>query len=88
MRACPEPPIGAPALVTTAHKPRAAWNRSDYEFMEEQQQLPPSERRELMEPYLVGVWDELQLDPRVWGFVHRSGADVNLLGMSVKDARL
>ncbi len=50
--------------------------------------MPPSERRELMEPYLVGVWDELQLDPRVWGFVHRSGADVNLLGMSVKDARL
>ncbi len=29
--------------------------------MEEQKELPPAERREL-EPWLIGLWDELQLD--------------------------
>jgi hypothetical protein len=56
--------------------------------MEAQEQLPPGERQELFEPYLVGTWDELQLDPRVWGIVQRDGSEVSLLGMSVKDARL
>ena len=77
-----------PALVTHARKPQAAWNQDDYDFMEAHEQLPPGERQELLEPYLVETWDELQLDPRVWGIVQRDGSEVSLLGMSVKDARL
>jgi hypothetical protein len=77
-----------PALVTYALKPPAAWDRADHEFVEAQRELPPSERVELLEPYLVGAWDSLQLDPRAWGIAHRTGSKVSLLDMSVKDARL
>ena len=45
-----------PALVTYALKPPAAWDRADHEFVEAQRELPPSERVELLEPYLVGAF--------------------------------
>ena len=56
-----------PALVVTKLKPRAAWDRADYNFAEEQRELPKADRRDLLEPWLVGLWEEMQLDPRVWG---------------------
>jgi len=59
--------VPRPVLVINKAKPRAAWSRSDFNFMEAQRALPQAERRELLEPWLVGFWDELQLDPRVWG---------------------
>jgi exonuclease III len=59
--------VPRPALVTTREKPRSAWDRADHDYVEEQKELPPAERRELLEPWLIGFWDELQLDPRVWG---------------------
>lgn len=77
-----------PALVTTKPKPQAAWNRADLDFMEAQRQLPREERQEIVEPYLVGLWDSLQLDPRVWGIGGGHDPEVNLLEMTVKQARL
>jgi Reverse transcriptase (RNA-dependent DNA polymerase)/Ring finger domain len=82
------PGTGRPALVIYKPKPQAAWNRADYEFMEAQRLQPPSEREELLEPHLVGLWEELQLDPRAWGIVSSSGAKISLLDLTVKDARL
>lgn len=48
-------------------KPRTAWDRADLNFALEQRELHPAERRQLLEPWLIGSWDALQLDPRVWG---------------------
>ena len=54
-------------LVVHKPKPRLAWDRADFDRAREQQQLPPADRKELLQPMLVGYWDRLQLDPRVWG---------------------
>ena len=54
-------------LVVHKPKPCLAWDRADYDRVREQQQLPPADRKELLQPMLVGYWDRLQLDPRVWG---------------------
>lgn len=76
------------ALVDLRPKPKLAWVRADWEYHEEQMQLPREEREELQEPWLVGVWEEMQLDPRVWGLEERRGQPaVSLLRMEVKDAR-
>jgi hypothetical protein len=40
--------------------------------MEIQKNLPKAERQDLLEPWLVGLWEDLQLDPRVWGVVTRA----------------
>lgn len=56
-----------PALVFNRQKPKSAWTRSDYEFQDEQEEKPKAERREIVEAHVIGIWDELQLDPRVWG---------------------
>ena len=86
----PDGPVvtGRPALVIYKPKPQAAWTRADYEFMEAQRQQPPGEREELLEPHLVGLWDELQLDPRAWGVITSSGTTISLLNLTVRDARL
>ena len=54
-------------LVVLQPKPHLAWDRADFNRVKEQQQLPPADRKELLQPMLVGYWDRLQLDPRVWG---------------------
>lgn len=54
-------------LVVHKPKPQSAWDRADFNREREQQQLPPVDRKELLQPMLVGYWDRLQLDPRVWG---------------------
>ncbi len=64
--------VPRPVLVITKAKPRAAWSRADFNFMEDQRALPQADRRELLEPWLLGFWDALQLDPRVWGLHPRS----------------
>jgi exonuclease III len=77
-----------PALVHTKLKPKYAWKRSDWTFHEAQLALPSEEREEIKEPWLIGVWEDLQLDPRVWGFEAKRGtAEVRLLDFSVKRAR-
>ena len=77
-----------PALVTWKKKPKTAWLRADYEFAEDQRQLPPSHRKDILEPWLVGFWEDLALDPRVWGLIHpATGHRTTLLDLDVKTAR-
>jgi exonuclease III len=88
----PQAPCGRPALVTYRLKPQCAWSGNDYAHSEAQASREPSEREPVMEPWLVGVWEDLCLDPRVWGFPSPhgggQGAAVSLLSMRVRDARL
>ena len=95
--------VPRPALIITRRKPKTAWNRADYDFEEMQRDLPPVDRKELVEPWLVGLWADLQLDPRVWGVsphsrdplsvqrppgqAHVLPDGVSLLDMDVKTAR-
>lgn len=39
-----------------------------------------------MEPWMVGTWEDLQLDPRMWG-VRVGEKDIDLLDMAVRHAR-
>ena len=58
-----------PALVVSKPMHFSAWTRDDIDFVEAQQSLPKAERRELLQPWLIGFWDQMQLDPRVWGLL-------------------
>ena len=75
-----------PALVELRPKPKTAWLRADYDFDKEQALLPPGDRKVLMEPWLVGTWDSLLLDPREWGLKHNGGGFTDLLHMTVRVA--
>ena len=75
-----------PALVQLLPKPQTAWLREDLQQHASQQQLPPSDRVGILEPWLVGCWDDMQLDPRAWGIRVRD-VDVNLLDLRVRHAR-
>ena len=91
-----------PARVVPRDLPQHLWTRNDYTFMEEQSRLPKKERRALLQPRLVGLWEEMCLDPRVWGLnassssssaqdqdnVQASPRSISLLNMTVKAARL
>ena len=83
------PPQGHPqaALITLRKKPREAWLRADFEEQLIQQGLPPHQRQELLEPWLVGLWEDLQLDPTTWGLHLHDDTEVNLLELSVRQAR-
>jgi len=56
-----------PALVVHRPLPQHIWQRKDYDFVDAQLLLPPRDSRVPLQPRLVGLWDEMQLDPRVWG---------------------
>ena len=49
--------------------------------------MPKEEQRETKEPWLVGVWDEMQLDPRTWGVVIGPATQIDLLNLRVRHAR-
>ena len=76
-----------PALVAFKPKPRSAWRRADYDFDEEQRKLPPADRREVEEPWLLGIFDEMQLDPGVWGLQLDPDNTVSLADLHVRHAR-
>ena len=81
----PEGPT-KPALIQLLPKPKSAWLRQDLDQHAAQQALPPSDRKGILEPWLVGSWEDMQLDPRVWG-IHFHGDEVNLLDFRVRNAR-
>ena len=70
--------------------------------MEEQSRLPKKDRQVVLQPRLVGLWEEMCLDPRVLGLhdsssssyaqdpdnVQASSTSISLLNMTVKAARL
>lgn len=78
---------GRPAFVALRPKDPTAWTRADYTFHAQQQLLPPSQRQPLLEPWHVGVWGELELDPTVWGLRLPHGPAVSLLELQVRHAR-
>ena len=48
--------------------------------------MPHEERQEIEEPWLEDVWDETQLDPRVWGVTLLLDVTVDMLHLQVKHA--
>ena len=78
---------GRPASVALRPKDRSAWDRADLDYLASQVLLPPSERRPVLEPWLLGLWPVMQLDPAVWGISPSSRDPVSLAAMSVRDAR-
>jgi hypothetical protein len=82
-------PVGPsrPACVSLRPKDRTAWLRADYVFMAAQSLLPAGERSQLLEPWLVGVWADMDLDPAVWGIIPPHGEPVALLDLTVGSAR-
>lgn len=78
---------GLPACVWSQPKPPTAWDRSDLQFQALQQQRPAAERQQLLEPWFVGLWPQLALDPSVWGLQLPSGQAVSLLELQVRHAR-
>ena len=85
----PDPPALSPAaLVAWRPKPQSSWSRAEYEALTAQAQLSPEERVGIRQPHLVGVWDSLGLDPRVWGVSACPGClPCSLLDMTAGRAR-
>jgi hypothetical protein len=76
------------ALVVWQPKPQSAWSRADFTAATAQALLPADQRVGVREPRLVGVWDSLGLDPRVFGVPACPGhAPCSLLHMSARRAR-
>jgi hypothetical protein len=82
-------PVGPsrPACVVLRPKDRGAWERADLAFAAAQALLPASARQQPLEPWLVGVWSTMQLDPAVWGITLPSGSSVSMEDICVRDAR-
>ena len=78
---------GLPLSVSLRPKPRTAWSRADYQFHQQQLARPAGEREELLEPWFVGVWPTMDLDPTVWGIRLPHGPTVCLLELEVRHAR-
>lgn len=78
---------GRPACIRLRAKDRSAWTRADYTFHTVQQQRPAAERQPLVEPWVVGTWDELELDPSTWGLRLPHDEVVDLLELAVRHAR-
>jgi len=83
----PAPGPGLPVCVSLRPKPQTAWSRADYVFHGLQQARPAGERQALLEPWLVGAWHQLELDPAVWGIRLPHGPAVSLLELEVRHAR-
>ncbi|GAX86682.1 hypothetical protein CEUSTIGMA_g14090.t1, partial [Chlamydomonas eustigma] len=67
------------ALVLYYPKPAYAWSREDWNFYKAQQNLAVADRQRVLEPRLLGIWDEMDLDPRGWGFSreHHEDSETN-----------
>ena len=76
-----------PALVRLAVWQKRNWLRREYAFSRQQEALPPEEQRKLQEPWLVGIYDDMDLDPTVWGLSFGQHDSVSLLAMEVRHAR-
>ena len=77
----PEP--GSPALVVLQPRHKRSWDSEDQAFHEEQAALPAQARQRVMQPRLLGLWEGIDVDPRVWGM----GGDSSLLQLSVQMVR-
>jgi len=83
----PPNPVARPALVSSRLKPKWSWLREDWDYHEIQKRTPPKDRIDLVEPWLDGIWDELELDPTTWGIRLNKTDTTSLLALTVKDAR-
>ena len=85
----PRPPgtTARPALMSSSLKCKTAWLRADFDFDEEQKELPKDQRKDIVEPWLIGIWDEMELDPCAWGITTANGTKINLANIMVRDAR-
>ncbi|GAX83049.1 hypothetical protein CEUSTIGMA_g10475.t1 [Chlamydomonas eustigma] len=70
---------GRAALVKYYPKPAYAWSREDWNFHKAQQNLAVAHRQRVLEPRLLGIWDEMDLDPRGWRFQreHHEDSETN-----------
>ena len=85
----PDPAVSPPRPALVQHRPwsKHNWLRREHDFTLEQEELPPDARRELVEPWLVGIYDQMDLDPTVWGITFGPTESVSLLDIKVRHAR-
>ena len=85
----PDPALFPPrsTLVKLAPWDRRFWLRREWERQEEQAELPPQDRTDLVEPWLVGIYDSMDLDPSVWGLSFGRNDNVSLIDIQVSHAR-
>ena len=74
---------GLPALVVLQPRHPRAWDSEDRAFHEGQADLPAQARQRVMQPQFLGLWESIDVDPRVWGM----GSDCSLLRLSVQAVR-
>ena len=85
--------VGSPsslpaALVVWRPKPQRSWTRAEIVAERAQGILEADQRVGVREPLLVGVWADLQLDPRVFGVPECPGCrECSLLDMTAARAR-
>ena len=76
------------ALVVWRPKPQGSWSAAEYSAAAAQSLLPANQRVGIRVPHLVGVWDSLGLDPRVFGVPACPGCEpCSLLDMTAGRAR-
>ena len=86
--AAPPPALCPAALVVWRPKPRSSWSAAEFAALGAQALLPADQRVGVRQPHLVGVWDSLGLDPRVWGVPACPGKKpCSLLDMTAGRAR-
>jgi hypothetical protein len=76
-----------PALVKLSPWAKRFWLRREWDHHEEQAYLPPEDRTELREPWLIGIYDSMDLDPSVWGLSFGTNDTVSLIDIQVRHAR-
>ena len=76
-----------PALVKLSPWAKRSWLRKEWNHHEEQADLPPEDRKELCEPWLIGIYDSMDLDPSVWGLSFGTNDTVSLIDIQVHHAR-
>ena len=76
-----------PVCVSLRPKDRSAWVRADYLYEAAQRLLPADERQELLEPWLLGIWADMDLDPAVWGIHLPHDDPIALADITVRHAR-
>ena len=76
-----------PALVSLRPKDQEHWLRADYALAEDLLEREGPDPDQIMEPWLVGIWDEMELDPEAWGIITPDVVKIPLLVMCVRDAR-
>ena len=76
--------IGRATATVLRVKPKNLWGKADHAYWQAQLHLPAAQRVPVREPILIGIYEDMHLDPEVWGISKTK----TLANMSAKFARV